>query len=218
MKPDPMSRPESGNRKQTSGITPDRHQSLGGAGANLHDLPALESGYSPHQEIRGVLQALHRKLNRALGAIESEIGRVKRNYAVVQRQKEEINSEEVIPFYQQAEEELAQKFDHYLSMREDLSQQVLGMDQAVQAVLDELGVEDDTRQSQRMPVQQSSTTPKSSSDQPSSPKPPTRRTSVNKKKDDGFSEEALAQHAAAMFGLSPKTVNKAAKKSKDSNG
>ena len=51
-------------------------------------------------------------------AIESELARVKRNFAVVQRQKEEINSEEVIPIYEQAEAELAQKFDHYLSQRE----------------------------------------------------------------------------------------------------
>jgi hypothetical protein len=218
---DPMRRPRARNPEETAGILGGRIQSTEETGAPPPDLSTMDSAYSGKHEIRGVLQALPRKLNRGLAAIESELSRLKHNHAVVRGHEEDINSEEVIPHYVQAETELAQKYDQYLSLREDLFQQVLAMDQTAQSVLDELGVEDDTGKPPSTSVAPVSPTPTSPSPRPaartSSPKKTAEPKRPPKKKDD-LSDRAMAQHAAAMFGLSPETMKKIKRKSKETRG
>lgn len=187
-----------------------------------------ESGYTPQQEIRNVLQGVPAKLNQGLGAIDSEIGRLQRNLARVKSHMEEIHNEEVVAHYRQAEAEIVQQVDQALSMREGLYQQVVELDQAAQSVLDALGVANDTDKLRRQRVQKHPATrqpplatipPPDPAGRKSPPRKPTAsKASGKSKKDDVLSDQAMTQHAAAILGLSPEKVNKAMKKSKKSRG
>jgi len=117
------------------------------------DQTNAESKYTSGQDVNAVLDALPGKLKAGLSAIDSELKRLKKNLAVVQGHEEEINSEEALGHYQQAEAEIAGKYDQILSMRENLYQQIITVDQAVQGVLDELGVGQDKDQPGRKGMQ-----------------------------------------------------------------
>jgi len=189
------------------------------------DLSNAEAEYTSGQDANAVLDALPGKLKAALSAIESELQRLKKNLAVVQGHEEEINSEEAIGHYQQAEAEIAGKHNQILSVRENLYQQILAVDQAVQGVLDELGVGQDIDQPggkrpQGKPRTSKPAQAKTSPHKPSQvkkatgQKAPAPKSPKSKKESEGLSEQAIAQHAAATLGLSPAVVNKALKKKK----
>jgi len=189
------------------------------------DLSNAEAEFTSGQDANAVLDALPGKLKAGLDAIESELKRLKKNLAVVQGHEKEINSEEALVHYEQAEAEIAQKYNQILSVRENLYQQVLSVDQAVQGVLDELGVGQDSDQSGGKRSQgkprsnkptQAKTSPQKSSPvkKTTAPKAPAPKSSKSKKESESLSEKAMAQHAIATFGLDPAKVNKALKKKK----
>jgi len=189
------------------------------------DLSNTEVESSSEQDVDAVLDALPGKLRAGLNAIGSELERLKKNLAVVQGHEEEINSEEALGHYQQAEAEIANKYNQILSLRENLYQQILTVDQAVQGVLDELGVGKDMDQpgTKRTHGKPRTSKPSQAKTTPQKPSPgkknaggkaPSRKSPKSKEESEGLSDQALAQHAAATLGLSPATVNKALKKKK----
>jgi len=189
------------------------------------DLSNAESKYASGQDVNAVLDALPGKLKAGLSAIDAELKRLKKNLGVVQGHEEEINSEEALGHYQQAEAEIAGKHDQILSMRENLYQQIITVDQAVQGMLDELGVGQNMDQPGRKGIQGKPRAGKPTRTNTSKQKPPPARKAAGQKapprkspkgknESEGLSEQALAQHAAATFGLSPAVINKALKKEK----
>ena len=190
------------------------------------DLSKKESEVTSGQDVNAVLSALPGKLKASLSAIESELERLKKNLAVVQGHEEEINSEEALGHYQQAEAEIANKYNQTLSVRENLYQQILTVDQVVQGVLDELGVGKELEQHGRKgtqgkprtndPVKAKTPAQKpTSGKKTTSPKAPSRTPPKSKTESESLSEQAIARHAAATLGISPAVVNKALNKKKN---
>ena len=160
------------------------------------DYAATEARYAPGQDIRQIMQALPGRADQALTYVESEIRRCRRNLDVVIRHEGEINSPEAVGHYRQAEADLAGRHDHYLAMRERIYRLAVDFDAALGQVIAEAGGDGGHGQGLSKDVEATA----------SPPSPPPSTTKHGGGDADGLSQEAIARHASALFGIDATSI------------
>jgi len=153
------------------------------------DYAATEARHASGQDIRQIIQALPSRADQALAYVESEIRRCRTNLDVVVRHEGEINSPEAVGHYLQAEADLAGKHEQYLAMRERIYRLAVDFDGALGQVIADL----DGGHGQG---------PSTDVEAAVSPRPSAPSTARHGGGEaDGLSQEAMARHASALFGI-----------------
>jgi len=162
-----------------------------GGGMARPDYAATGTRHASGQDIRQIIQALPGRADQALTRVESEIRRCRRNIDVVIRHEGEISSPEAVGHYLQAEAELAGKHERYLAMRERIYQLAVDFDAALGQVIADAGGDGGHGQGLSKDVE-ATVSPRSAA-------PSDARHGGGEA--DGLSQEAMAQHASALFGI-----------------
>ncbi len=168
------------------------------AGSVNPDFTGIENQYASGYDIHSVIQSLPGKFSQCLRLVEKEIQYCKNNLRTVAQHEEEINSDDAREHYFHAESDLAAQYEHYLSLRKDICEQIKEIDRSIQGTLIELGGFVDSTPSLEPPSPPSESPPPASITAPREPS----------KEIDTLSDAAMRNHVAATFGIDPSIMDK----------